>query len=425
VGRWNGFWAPKWGPAAEVAPLRPVAPFEVPTLPSAPDSADRALGRRLAERLERLGPSGMGRLRAQLPDLVGTDRSLYPPLHDLVARPGFARLLAGAGEGLSAGPRNQLLRELAETYSAGMTARLGAVLDGLVEAKTPTAAPTASTRAPTSPRATISTRPPGRRAEHPARAGLAGLVALTAAIALGSGLLFGVVRSNRLCTTLGLCMPSGGGPEAASTDAALRSAADAARTLESATELDAFSDGLKRLDSALLTLVSRRLTPRQEQERQRHQSRADAAHRRLRQEQRAQRSLEEAAALISELERTSAAGPQRLDALAEARARLEAVPEDSFARSAASTLARRLTAVRLQPPEAARPSVPEEPSPPPRAAPADPNAIPPEPPNEAPIAPSQPAPRPEVGGTAPTPPPPALPPPPLEPPPAPPPPPTP
>ncbi len=307
--------------------------------------ADRALGRRLGNRLAQLRGTEPARLRALLPDLVPAESSLQAPLHDLVGRPGFQQLLVADPGRPSARQRTALREalqdELRQTYSAAMCARLEAVLDGLL---------TSQASAPAAAAAT------GRRAGG----GLA-LVALAAAVALGSGLLLGLVRSNRLCPSLGVCLPGNGGREAtASIEMALRRASRRAGDLESATSLEAFSSALEQLDTNLLELVSRRLTPRQERERQRLQGRADTAHRRLRQEQRAQRSVQEATALIEQLERNHTAGPQRLDALAEAQARLEEVPDGSFAGSELAELQGRLAAIRELP---ARPPAPVEPAP--------------------------------------------------------------
>jgi hypothetical protein len=367
----------------------------VPSPPPPTDAADRALGRRLAERIERLGTTSPQRIRELLPDLLRQDPTLQAPLHDLVARATFGRMVAAAGHQPRSGLREELVQELAETYSQGMTTRLASVLAGLLEPRTvATAAGTArSAKAPSARRPP----PPSREEAAPRPGGLWGLAALTAAVALGSGLVFGLVRSNRLCTPLGLCLPSeADAAAAASIETGLNRAERAAARVAGASDLEDFAAGLEQLDSSLLNLVSRRLNPRQDKQRQRLQERADAAHRRLREEQRAQRSLEEAEALIGGLERSSAVGPERLDALAEVRARLDAVAGDSFARSAVGALELRLGAIRERPP--APENAPPNPEPP--AAPAAPSAR-----------------RPEGGPTLPAPPPPLLPPPPLPPPP--------
>jgi hypothetical protein len=316
----------------------------VPPPPLPPDASDQALGRRLAERLAQLETTSPQRIRGLLPELLGQGSPLQAPLHDLVGRAGFGRLIAAAGQQPRSGVREQLLQELAETYSTRMTVRLGAVLDGLLE---PRAADRASPL-PLSPRRQASA--PGKAGPSPG--GLLGLVALTAAIALGSGLVFAILRSNALCPRLGLCLPTAGSAAAeASVEAGLSRAERAAGLVRGATNLADFATGLEQLDSTLLELVSRRLNPRQEQKRQRLQEDADVAHRRLREERRAQRSLEEAAALIGGLEASRAAGPERLDALAEVQARLDEIAGDSFARASVEPLERRLTAIRERPPE--------------------------------------------------------------------------
>ncbi|MEB3255854.1 MAG: hypothetical protein VKJ05_05650 [Synechococcaceae cyanobacterium] len=363
-------------------------------------AADRALGRRLANRLARLPSKAPPRLRAVLPELVGADSSLLAPLHDLVGRPGFQRLIAGEGGGPSgrgrAGLRQELGEELRQTYSDSMCGRLEAVLDGLLATRA--SAPAAPPPPPL----------PGAPSRLGKRNGWLALVALAGAVALGSGLLLGLVRSNRLCPGLGLCLPGAGGREAtASTEMALRRASRSAGDLESATSLESFSSTLEQLDTNLLDLVSRRLTPRQERERQRLQSRADTAHRRLRQEQRAQRSVQEATALIEQLERNRTAGPQRLDALAEAQARLEEVPANSFAGSELEALQGRLAAIRElpAPPPAPAPGGTEQEAP--RDQPREPQGTAPNAPapdDTAPPAPVLPAPR--LAPTTPTPPPP-------------------
>jgi len=348
-----------------------------------------------------LGPKAAARLRPRLPELVGTDSDLLAPLHDLVGRPAFQRLLASEGERQQALRRQGLHEDLRQTYSDSMSARLDAVLEGLLEA--------------------LPAAPPQ---EAPAqKGGWLGLVALTAAITLGSGVLFAVVRSNLLCPTLGLCLPGSGGREAQATvEGGLERASRDANALENAASLEAYTAALERLDASLLDLVSRRLTPRQDEKRQRLQSLADAGHRRLREEQRAQRSLEEATALINQLERNRTAGPQRLDALAEAQARLDAVPKDSFARPAARDVEGRLRAVRENPPppRASEPSTPEPATP---AAPAPTGAPPAGEAPPAPVLPEPQAPRPAPTPSAPPtppllpPPPPQAPPPPVDPPP--------
>ena len=328
----------------------------MPPAPIRPDAADRALGRRLAQGLGGQGGASPERLRERLPELLGQDHGLQAPLHDLVGRPGFRHLLALAGEDQRGAALEQLRRELAETYSAGVMARLGNVLAGLLERS---AAPAAPEAAPPRAPSRFRSRP---RSRHPALSRLPALAAFTVAVALGSGFLLALVRSNRLCPSLGLCLSAGGEAEA-SIDATLSRATAAATELETAASLDAFVAGLDRLDAALLNLVSRRLNPRQERQRERLQRQADDAHRRLRQEQRAQRSLEEAAALIGELERAAPDGPQRFDVLAEARARLDAVSASSFARSAVGELERRLAAIEAGPPRAkSTPQDPEAPS---------------------------------------------------------------
>ncbi len=393
----------------------------MPPAPNRPDAADRALGRLLARGLAGLGAPSPERLRDLLPDLLGQDHGLQAPLHDLVGRPGFRRLLASGGEPERLAALAQLQRELAETYSAGVMARLGSVLAGLLD---PVAPPAVTEAAP--PRAPSRSRASSRpRPRPPSR--LPALAALTVAVALGSGLLFALVRSNRLCPSLGLCLAAGGEAEA-SIDASLSQATAAATELETATSLDTFVAGLDRLDATLLSLVSRRLNPRQERQRERLQSRADDAHRRLRQEQRAQRSLEEAAALIGELERAAPDGPQRFDVLAEARARLDAVSASSFARSSVEGLEQRLAAVEAGPPRAKTPSRgPEEPaaSPPPspstEPAPPAPTLPPPtaqSPPPSSPPPATPPAVSPPVTPLSPPPAPPPLTPPPIQAPPA-------
>lgn len=357
-------------------------------------AADRALGRRLAERIAQLGPQAAARLRTRLPELVGPESNLLAPLQDLVGRPAFQRLLASEGGRQRALRRQGLNEDLRQTYSEGMSARLDAVLEGLLEAL-----------------------PAGPRQEPVAqKGGWLGLVALTAAITLGSGVLFAVVRSNLMCPSFGLCLPGSGGREAQATvEDGLERASRDANALENAGSLEAYTAALEQLDTSLLDLVSRRLTPRQEQKRQRLQSRADAGHRSVREEQRAQRSLEEATALIDQLERNRTAGPQRLDALAEAQARLDAVPKDSFARSAARELEGRLRAVRDNPatpapavappageappapvlpePQAPRPAPAASPAPAPAATPPPPPPVlPPPPPPQAPPAPGDPPP---------------------------------
>ncbi len=349
----------------------------MPPDPNRPAAADRALGARLAQRLRGVSTAGPSQLRGLLPSLLGEPHPLQAPLHDLVARPGFRRLLAASGEPGRRAEQAQLLQELAETYSPGVTARLGQVLDGLLESRgggaaapAPPEVPAATPVVTTAPFRPPAPRWPARSAGGPAttarpaggrrssRRRLPGLIALTAAVTLASGLLLGLVRSNRLCPSLGLCFGAGS-PSTASIDASLQQADEAAAALESATDIDAFTAALGRLDTALLPLVSQRLSPRQEQRRQRLQERADDAHRRLRQEQRALRSLEEAAALIGDLERATPAGPPRFDALAEARARLDAVPAESFSRAGVEALERRLAAIQDRPlPPSGEPSAP-------------------------------------------------------------------
>ncbi len=384
----------------------------MPPAPIRPDAADRALGCRLAQVLVGLGDASPEQLRDRLPDLLGQDQGLQAPLHDLLGRPGFRRLLASAGEPQRHAALAQLQRELAETYSAAAMARLGSVLVGLLEPSVPEASPP---RAPS-------------RSRRPSHSRLPALAALTVAVALGSGLLFGLVRSNRLCPSLGLCLAAGGEAEA-SIDATLSRATAAGTELETATSLGTFVAGLDRLDASLLNLVSRRLNPRQEQQRERLQSQSDDAHRRLRQEQRAQRSLEEAAALIGDLERAAPDGPQRFDVLAEARARLDAVSASSFARSAVGELERRLAAIEAGPPRTKTPPRGPEPpsaSPPPRsggesAPPAPtlpPPAFQPPPPPSSPPPATPPTAAPPVAPPSPPPPAPPLTPPPIQSPPA-------
>lgn len=68
-----------------------------------------------------------------LPDLLGSDASLLPPLRDLMLRPGLRRLLQQQGQAsrLLSG-RDSLIADLQLTYSGGVTDRLHAVLNGLL-----------------------------------------------------------------------------------------------------------------------------------------------------------------------------------------------------------------------------------------------------------------------------------------------------
>jgi hypothetical protein len=368
------------------------------TPPPTPDPADRALGARLAALLHQQGDLPAQRIQALLPDLLGPDQGLLNPLRDLVGRPAFQKLLRRRDRAASRQLRHSLLEELADTYSARVMVRLGAVLDGLLPAAAPPPLPTAPadlrSRRPLPTHAQAQRRP-----EPPGRPGLLPLLGLTAAIALVSGTIFAVLRSDGLCPSLGICLSSEGRGERGSIEAALAQGEAAAASLESAASLEELNAGVERLNATLMQLVSRRLNGRQEERRLRLQAAADGAQQRLRQERRAEDHLREAGRLIDRLERGGVDDDRRFDLIQEARASLASVPGDSFAATAALGLQQRLETVRNQPSEPAKAAEPPagETSPEP---PATGSGAPPPPPLPAPPStPTAPAPQPPADST--------------------------
>jgi TolA-binding protein len=390
--------------------------------PPSPDPADQALGRKLAELLDRQGNLPAQRIQALLPDLLGPDPGLLNPLRDLVGRPAFLQLLQrreGAGRRQL---KHALLEELAETYSERVMVRLEAVLDGVLP-KMPCAPQAGAVPAP------LATAPAKLRRQHSSqpRAGnrtdqerrkprsVLPLVALTGAITLVSGSIFAALRSDLLCPTLGICLSGEARGEQGGIDAALARGEEAAEALEGAAGLEALNNAVERLNSALLKLVSQKLNNRQEERRQRLQTLSDGAQRRLRQERRAEDHLSEASRLIERLERGRVDDDRRFELIQGARTSLASVPGDSFAATAALGLQRRLELIRSRPGAAMQPTdtpaAPVEPAAPPDSVEApvpSPPALPP--PSTAPQ--SSPAPQAPLPPTESAPPPPTDPPPP-------------
>ena len=361
------------------------AQFTVRTPPPSPDPADLALGRQLAELLDRHGELPAQRIQALLPDLLGPEPALLNPLRDLVARPAFQQLLRrrrGSGDRQL---RQALLEELADTYSARMMARLGAVLDGAIPMPMPTPPPHAPLPPPPgAPRRRARPAPQAQRrggSERQRKPGLLPLLLLTGAITLVSGTVFAVLRSDGLCPTLGICLSGEGRNGRGDIDASLAEGEAAAEALEGAASLDELNEALERLTSAQLSLVSTRLSDRQQERLRLLQAAAGRAREQLGRERRAEDRLRQASGLIERLERGAVADERRFDRIQEARASLAAIPGDSFAATAALGLQRRLDAIRDRPvetpPSASPPGGEEAPAagaegaaPPPPALPA-------------------------------------------------------
>jgi hypothetical protein len=333
----------------------------VNTPPPTHDPADRALGAQLAALLHQQGDLPAQRIQSLLPDLLGPDQGLLNPLRDLVSRPAFLQLLRHRDRAASRQLRHTLLEELADTYSARVMVRLKGVLDGFLPAGAPSAAsgpPAASPHRqgpppplPTAPADLRKRRPLPRRAQPQGRPGLLPLLGLTAAIALVSGTIFAVLRSDGLCPSLGICLSGEGLGERGSVEAALTQGEAAATTLENAASLEELNSEVDRLNAALLKLMSRRLNGGQEERRVRLQAVADGAQQRLRQERRAEDHLRDAGRLIDRIERGGIDDDRRFDLIQEARTSLASVPGDSFAATAALGLQQRLERIRSQPSE--------------------------------------------------------------------------
>lgn len=384
--------------------------------PPSPDRADRALGRQLAELLDRQGDLPAQRIQALLPDLLGPDPGLLNPLRDLVGRPAFLQLLRrreGAGRRQL---RHALLEELADTYSERVMVRLGAVLDGVLpempHAPRAGAPPAPLATAPAELRRKHSPQPQARNRSDPERReppSLLPLLALTGAIALVSGTVFAALRSDLLCPTLGICLSGEARGERGGIDAALARGEEAAEALERVTSLEELNNAVERLNSALLRLVSRQLNGRQEERRQRLQALSQGAQQRLRLERLAEARLREASRLIERLERGNVDDDRRFDLIQEARTNLTAVPGDSFAATAALGLQRRLELIRGRPGEARQsadtPAAPVDPAAPPDGTetPVPPPPTLPPPSAGTPIAPAPPTPLPPADSAPPPP----------------------
>jgi hypothetical protein len=97
-------------------------------------SPDYQLGKRIAQFLNQNGSNNNpdSRLINSLPDLMGSDPSLLPPLRDMILRPRLRRLLHESQPSLLRSGCDSLIADLQFTYSSTIILRLQRVLSGIL-----------------------------------------------------------------------------------------------------------------------------------------------------------------------------------------------------------------------------------------------------------------------------------------------------
>jgi hypothetical protein len=395
----------------------------------------RELGQRLAHVL-RQNPGTIttpARLQGLVADLAADQQDLLLPLKDLVNRPAFQALIPKAGSGGGAVQRDVLIQAMEATFSRQVIQALAEVLDGFLDlppgsaraAAEPAetihpqqAAPASQSAPPIQPSPQATTQPSVTAEVHPQSpvqpaqatppvrgADAAPLVrpaesrpaahrllylSLAAAVAVLAGVSgVAVQRSTDLCALVGFCPSSW---TSRSTVEALAEAEQAAEDLDEAGNLRAYGRALKKLEQQLLALSGARLTPEQEEQRQRLDQTAVDARDTLAEEKLAARRLEKASKALGAARQS--AGDEREGRLAVAREALVGIAPGSFSAAAANGLRRQLEDLERdnQPgdPSAAEPAPDSAPAVVPAGepqAPAPQAAPPPPPPPPAPDPP--------------------------------------
>jgi hypothetical protein len=178
------------------------------------------------------------------------------------------------------------------------------------------------------------------------------LLSLATAMAVAAGAAAVVVlRSSDLCALVGFCP---GPRESSSAAQALAAAEQAAKNLKQAGNLRAYERALEELEQQLLKLTTARLTPEQEQQRQRLDQVAREARGVLADERKDALRLETAGKALAAARQSS--GEKRAGQLAIARDALDGIAPRSFSAAPAQRLRRELEQLEAE----ALPSEPSE-----------------------------------------------------------------
>ena len=358
----------------------------------------RELGQRLARTLSQSSSpiSTPARLQGLVADLAADQEELLLPLKDLVSRPAFQALIPRAGSGSGAVQRDVLIQAMEATFSRRVIQAIAEVLDGFLDLppgsadqagwsselidRQPAAPPVRPQTAPMppppppapapqppapAPQPIVQSAPtatPLRRAERAALARPAEprlpvlklfLLSLATAMAVAAGASAVVVlRSSDLCALVGFCP---GPRESSSAVEALAAAEQATDDLGQSDTLRAYERALEELEQQLLKLTTARLTPEQEQQRQRLDQVAREARGLLADERKDALRLETAGKALAAARQNS--GEERAGQLAIARNELDGIAPRSFSAAPAQRLRRELEQLEAEAP----PSEPSEP----------------------------------------------------------------
>ena len=385
----------------------------------------RDLGERLAHTL-RQGNGAIttpARLQGLVADLAAEHTELMLPLRDLVTRPAFQALIPRSGTGTGAVQRDALLQEMEATFSRQVIAAIAELLDGFLDlppgaAMTPPpptrpAPPPPPPPPPPSPlplpsplpppapvpvQAPVQAYPQGAQPQPPSaplpppvpvwpaepaplersrERGVSGcglvLLGLVTALAVAGGVV--LLRATDLCALVGFCP---GVQVASGVQQALQAAEQAEQDLRGAEDLGAYERALVALERHLLELANARLTPEQEQRRQRLDQVARDARDVLAEENNDLRRLDKVARALASARESS--GEQRTSLLAIATQELEAIAPRGFAAPEAKRLREQLE-------QLARESLVTEPPAPEESGDGEAPAVDSQPPPEAPPPP--------------------------------------
>lgn len=414
----------------------------------------RELGQRLARTLSQSSSpiSTPARLQGLVADLAADQQELLLPLKDLVSRPAFQALIPRAGSGSGAVQRDVLIQAMEATFSSQVMRAMAEVLNGFLDlppgsanqagwsselidhqpaappvrpqpapppppplpppapspppppAPAPPPPPAPAPRPRPRPRPIVqpaSTAAPLRRAERaplvrPVEPRLPVfklfLLSLATAMAVAAGAAAVVVlRSSDLCALVGLCP---GPREPSGAAQALAAAEQATADLGQASDRRAYERALEELEQQLLKLTTARLTPEQEQQRQRLDQAAREARGVLADERKDALRLETAGRALAAARQNS--GEERAGQLAIARDELAGIGPRSFSAAPAQRLRRELEQLDAEAP----PSEPPEPEAAPDPAAGEGPAAEPQVPAQLP-APSAPPPPPPLAAPPP------------------------
>ena len=380
----------------------------------------RELGQRLARTLSQSSSpiATPARLQGLVADLVADRQELLLPLKDLVSRPAFQSLIPRAGSGSGAVQRDVLIQALATTFTRPVIEVLAEVLNGFLDLPPGTAEQAgweseALALQPAAPPVPPQPQPIGQppQTATPLREAEPGplikpaelkqpalrllLLSLATAMAVAGGAAAVVVlRSSDLCALVGFCP---GTRESSSAVEALAAAEQAADDLGQADTLRAYEQALEKLEQQLLKLTTARLTPEQEQQRQRLDQAAREARGVLADERKDALRLETAGKALAAARQNS--GEERAGQLAIARNELAGIAPRSFSAAPAQRLRRELEQLEAEVP----PSEPSEPEAAPDPAAGEGPAAQPQAPARQPSPPPPPPPAPARERPAPAP----------------------